>query len=75
MKPTRNKVNFREGCLPGHANFVSESQPSSFGAGEPAWEAGTLPTELHPQNRVYCRPKSSLCQRGALPHNKSYRKE
>ena len=32
---------------------------------QPAWKAGTLPTELLPQNRIYFSPKTQLCQTGS----------
>jgi hypothetical protein len=31
---------------------------------QPAWKAGTLPTELLPQNRIYFSPKFPACQKG-----------
>ena len=49
MKATRTRANSETGgCLLSHANFVSESEPSSYEGREPAWKAGTLPTELLP---------------------------
>ena len=35
---------------------------------QPAWKAGTLPTELLPQFHSYFSPKIRLCQRGVLVH-------
>jgi integrase/recombinase XerD len=40
---------------------------------QPAWKAGTLPTELLPQNRTYFNPKIPSCQKGvpAFPSSKA----
>lgn len=51
------------GWLPCSANFVPKSEPSSFEDGETAWKAGTLPTELLPQNCIYFNPPYTLCQK------------
>jgi hypothetical protein len=66
MRPTNNgrqsKYHNKGGCLLCEVNFVSESELSSFEGGETAWKAGTLPTELLPQNHTHFNPKSTLCQ-------------
>ncbi len=40
---------------------------------QPAWKAGTLPTELLPQLRAYSKPKNNFCQNRvpALPKTRS----
>ena len=35
---------------------------------QPAWKAGTLPTELLPQNHIYFSLKNWLCKGDAFPH-------
>ena len=52
-----------EGCLLCGDNFVSKSEPRSFDEGEPAWKAGTLPTELLPHIRSYFSQRLFACQR------------
>lgn len=51
-KYTANRRNRRKnkGCLPDHGGFVAKSQSTSFSKKKAAWKAGTLPTELLPQN-------------------------
>ena len=66
----RYKYHGTEGCLPCSANSVSKSESSSFEGGETAWKAGTLPTELLPQNRIYSSPKFPICQREYLLYQK-----
>jgi hypothetical protein len=39
-------------CLPGEDKFVAKSKPSSFGEGEIAWEASTLPLSYTRINRI-----------------------
>jgi integrase/recombinase XerD len=41
----------------------------------PAWKAGTLPTELLPQNHIYFSPKSPLRQRGVPASSKTSQRE
>ncbi len=38
---------------------------------QPAWKAGTLPTELLPQNPIYFSLKSPACQRGVPASSKT----
>ena len=38
---------------------------------QPAWKAGTLPTELLPQNRIYFTSKSPACQSGVPASSKA----
>ena len=59
----RRKYRGTGGCLPCSADFVSKPESSSFEDGETAWKAGTLPTELLPQNHIYFSPKSPLRQK------------
>ena len=57
----------REGeYLPNHLNFKAKSNSLKRGGGVPAWKAGTLPTELLPQNHSYFSSKFPSCQKGYL---------
>ena len=40
---------------------------------QPAWKAGTLPTELLPQNRIYFSPKNGGCKGGVPASSKTTR--
>jgi len=60
----KNNTDLRtRGCLLRGVNFVSESEASSFDDGELAWKAGTLPTELLPQNR---HQKARVCAKSVI---------
>jgi hypothetical protein len=62
-----------EGCLLCGDNFVSKSEPSSFDEGEPAWKAGTLPTELLPQSEAILDKDYPLVKRWRLSgHRRSF---
>jgi hypothetical protein len=55
------KYNEKGECLLGDVNSVSETDSPSFEAGELAWEASILTTELHP-HRVYITARMDGCQ-------------
>ena len=64
MRAARNKPNWSaQGFLLHPVNFVSESERVSFEEGQLAWKAGTLPTELLPQNR---HQKAKVCAKSVI---------
>ncbi len=62
----KTPTNEKEESLLRKGKFVAKSNSVSFGPRQPAWKAGTLPTELLPQNHIYFSLKTTPCQRRAL---------
>lgn len=63
LKPAGNPL-FDQvvGSLLLRPNFVAKSEISRREDRVPAWKAGTLPTELLPQNKGYFKPDFFICQ-------------
>jgi hypothetical protein len=70
MRAENNTDSGTGGCLLSGVNSLSGSESPSFEEGEPTWKAGTLPTELLPQNHIYFSRQSALGQRGAASSRK-----
>jgi hypothetical protein len=51
-------------CLPATGNFVPGLSGLRRDQNQPTWKAGTLPTELLPQNRAYFSRKVLLLSKG-----------
>ena len=70
MRAAKNvTTSVRGECLLSGANSVSGAPSHSFRDKKPAWKAGTLPTELLPQNPIYSNPKKPIGQRGLSRHS------
>jgi len=70
MRAAKNvTTSVRGKCLLSGANSVSGALSRSFRGQKPAWKAGTLPTELLPQNQSYFSRKKCIGQRGVPRHS------
>ena len=70
MRPTHNgkqtKYHTKGEGLLRHVDFVSDSEPASFGQGQIAWEASTLPLSYTRQSRIHSSFKKRLCEAGFI---------